>query len=151
MSTDPEFIVKFIAETSKKGILALDAAKKEIEEIDEKLCEAERLKVRRMKLTSVLDHFGDTTYRRRRSIEIPASDDSEIPSEVLEFAEKIKSIPVDKFPLTVRDLILEIGSYDEDALIMRAVKWLGEQEIVERNDEKKIKPGRNWDNEGNLC
>jgi len=145
MSTDPEFVVTFIAKAAEKGMNALDAAKQEIEEIDTQLHEAEKLKIRRMKLISVLDHFGDDTYRRRRSIAIPTSDDIKDSSpEFLELTKKIESA-ISKGPLTIRDLILEVGSYDQDVLIMRAVKWLGDQEIVSRDDQGRVMPGKNWD------
>jgi hypothetical protein len=142
---DPEFIVTFIAEASKKGKVAVKAAKEEIEEIDRTLHEAEKLKIRRMKLVSVLDHFGDDTYRRRRSVSVPPSDD--IGEESPEFAElrnKIETAISKKGPLTVRDLILEVGSYDQDTLIMRALKWLGDHEIVSRDDQGRVQPGKNW-------
>ena len=143
---DPEFIVTFIAESSRKGKSAVEAAKEEIEEIDHTLHEAERLKVRRMKLVSVLDHFGDDTYRRRRSVSVPPSDDVEDSSpEFTALRNKIETAISEKGPLTVRELILEVGSYDQDTLIMRAVKWLGDHEIVSRDEQGRVQPGKNWD------
>jgi hypothetical protein len=145
MSTqDPEFVVTFIAESAKKGLVAVEAAKKEIEDIDTKLHEAEKLKLRRMKLVSILDHFGDETYRRRRSVNVPSSDDIDDSSpEFEELRTKIEKA-IAKNPLAVRELILEVGSYDQDALIMRAVKWLGDREIVSRDEQGRVQRGKNW-------
>ncbi len=98
-----------------------------------------------MNLVEVLNHFGDETYRRRRNVSIPSSDDIDhSSSEFSEIREKIiKAIGV-KGPLNIRDLILEVGSYDQDALIMRAVKSLGESEIVSRDADGRVVPGKNW-------
>lgn len=140
-----EFIVKFIAESAGKGLPAPDAAKQEIDEIDTKLVEAEKLKLRRMNLMEVLSHFGDDSYRRRRNVSVPASED--INAESPEFEEIRNKIVVAvgaKGPLNIRELIHEVGSYDQDALIMRAVKLLGEQEIVSRDKEGRVVPGKNW-------
>lgn len=145
MSSKGEFIVKFIAEAAGKGLTAPEAAKKEIDEIDKTLLEAEKLKLRRMNLMEVLAHFGDDSYRRRRNVNVPASED--INNESPEFEEirsKIVAAVAEKGPLNIRELIHEVGSYDQDALIMRAVKLLGEQEIVSRDGEGRVVPGKNW-------
>ncbi len=140
-----EFIVKFIAESAGKGKSAVDAAKDEINEIDAKLHEAEKLKLRRMNLVEVLNHFGDETYRRRRNANIPSSDDIDnSSSEFEELRGKIINAIGAKGPLNIRELILEVGSYDQDTLIMRAVKSLGDSEIVSRDTEGRVVPGKNW-------
>jgi hypothetical protein len=141
-----EFIVKFIAEAAGKGKSAVEAALEEISDIDEKLNEAEKLKLRRMNLVDVLNHFGDETYRRRRNVNIPSSDDIDSSSsQFIELRDKIVQAIETRGPMNVRDLILEVGSYDQDALIMRAVKALGDAEIVSRDNEGRVVPGRNWE------
>ena len=142
MGSNGEFIVTYISESVKKGLLAPDAAKKEIEEIDTKLHEAEKLKLRRMRLISVLEHFGDETHRRRRNINTPTSDDVD-DVENLDLQKKIRTA-VEKGPRTVRDIILEVGSYDQDVLINRTVKLMGEREIICRDNDHKFLPGKNW-------
>ena len=145
--SDAEFIVMYIADSAKNNVNAAEAAKEEIKNIDLKLNEAEKLKLRRMKLVSVLDHLGDDTYRRRRVNSIPSSDDIDISSdEIKELIIKIKQSIKDSSK-NVRDLILSVGGYDQDALIMRIVKRLGDQEIVSRDSEGKIQPGKNWEKE----
>lgn len=141
-----EFIVKFIAESAKKGKSAVEAAIEEIHEIDERLHAAERDKLRRMNLVEVCNHFGDETYRRRRNVNIPSSDDVDSSSsEFSDLRDKIVQAIGSKGPMNIRELILEVGSYDQDTLIMRAVKALGESEIVSRDTEGRVIPGRNWE------
>ncbi|MCK9567636.1 hypothetical protein M0R72_01640 [Candidatus Pacearchaeota archaeon] len=141
-----EFIVKYIAEAASKDENPADAAKAEIKTIDETLNIAEKLKIRRMQLVSVLDHLGDDTYKRRRANSTPSSDDIDVSSEDnQELLQKIRTAISEFGPMLVRDLIREVGGYDQDSLIMRAVKWLGEQEIVSRDSEGRVQPGKFWE------
>ena len=146
--SDAEFIVNFISESASIGVNAVKAAKDEIFSIDLALTEAEKLKIRRMKLVSVLEHLGDETFRRRRSSATPSSDDIDVSlDDIKEILRKIRTV-IDQFgPITVRDLIIKVGGYDMDAIIMGSVKWLGDQEIVSRDSDLKVKPGKNWEKE----
>lgn len=145
MSADGKFIVKFIAESAKNGIEAPEAAKQEIEEIDKQLAASEKLKLRRVQLIGVLDHFGDTSYRRKRTVNIPVSEDIDFSSEsLLKLRKDIKEIVEKESPINVRDIINTISSYDDDVLIMRALKWMGDNDIVARDDQGRVKPGVNW-------
>jgi hypothetical protein len=143
--SDGEFIVKFIAEKASADINPVEAAKEEISEIDIKLHEADALKLRRIKLIDVLDHFGDDSYRRRKkSSSIKESEDIEDTSKTFnDIKEKIKEAIKDG-PMVIRDLIQKIGTYDQDILIMRAVKSLGEDEIVSRDSEGRLQKGKNY-------
>ena len=145
---DAEFVVTFIADSARKGVSAVESAKEEIQAIDNLLHEAETLKIRRMKLVSVLDHLGDETYRRRRASATPSSDDIDVSSdEIIELLTKIRETIKETGPIMVRDLVLRVGGYDQDALIMRSVKWLGDQEIVSRDEQGRVQPGKNWKKE----
>jgi hypothetical protein len=144
--SDVGFISKFIAESAAKGIDAKEIAKQEIQSIDEALNKAEELKVRRMKLCSVLDHLGDDTYRRRRTSTTQASEDIDIENNA-ELLKKIIDVVGEHSPIEVRDLINKSGGYDKDILIMRALKWLGDQEIVSRDSDRRVQPGKNWKKE----
>jgi len=145
---DAEFIVTFIADSARNGVSAVEAAKDEIQRIDNSLHQAELLKIRRMKLVSVLDHLGDETYRRRRASATPSSDDIDVSSgEIKDLLRKIKTAIEENGPIMVRDLTLKVGGYDIDALIMRSVKWLGDQEIVSRDDQGRVQQGKNWKRE----
>jgi hypothetical protein len=143
-----EFIVKYIVDATSRGESPIDAAKSEIREIDEVLNGAERLKIRRMDLVSVLDHLGDDTYKRRRANATPSSDDIDVTSEDnKELLLKIFKAITEHGPMLVRDLVRQVGGYDQDSLIMRAVKWLGDQEIVSRDSDGRVQPGKNWEKE----
>ena len=145
---DAEFIVTFIADSARNGVSAVEAAKDEIQRIDNSLHQAELLKIRRMKLVSVLDHLGDETYRRRRVNSTPSSDDIDVSSDdIKDLLRKIKTAIEENGPIMVRDLTLKVGGYDIDALIMRSVKWLGDQEIVSRDDQGRVQQGKNWKRE----
>jgi hypothetical protein len=142
--SDGEFIVKFIMEKTATGINPLDSAKEEISEIDIKLHEADTLKLRRLKLISVLDHFGDDSYRRRKNSSIKEYEDvKDISENFNNIKEKIK-LAIKDNPMIIRDLIQKIGTYDQDILIMRAVKSLGEDEIVSRDSEGRVQKGKNY-------
>ena len=145
MSFDGEFIVKFIAESAGNGKEPIEAAKEEISKIDISLLEAEKLKLRRMKLISVLDHFGDESHKRRRGAAVLASEDIDLSSDDFNsLQDRIKQAISNNGPLNVSELIRTVGSYDEDFLIMRAVKLLGEREVISRDDNGRVQPGKNW-------
>jgi hypothetical protein len=142
--SDAEFISKYIADASGNDLNPIEAAKSEISTIDETLNNAEKLKIRRMKLVSVLDHLGDDTYRRRRSGFVPSGEDVDISDDekIEKILKVIKEIIIRKGPISIRDLILEVGGYDLDTLVMRAVKLLGDQDIISRDDQKRVQINR---------
>jgi len=140
MSSHNRFIVKYIADAVKNNLDPTDAAIAEIEEIDEKLHAAEELKIRRMKVLKVLDHFGNDTFRRRRTVSVPASEDVDEDEQLQELQKKILDV-LSQYPdraLDMRTIIQKVGSYDKDALVIRAVKNLGDEELVTRDDEKRV-------------
>ncbi len=146
--SDAEFIVNFISEAAASGINPIDTAKEEIRTIDISLNDAEKLKIRRMKLVSVLDYLGDDTYKRRRNNSLPSSDDIDVSSDDMKnLVSSILETIEETGPIMVGNLVRKVGGYDMDALIMRAVKWLGEQEIVSRDDQGRVQQGKNWKKE----
>lgn len=142
---DPEFISDFISSCSQQKTSPIEAAKREIKEIDKQLAEAENLKVRRMNLLSVLETLGDESYKRKRASAIPSSDDIDISSdEIVELLVNICKIVEEHKSLLVKELIQKVGGYDQDALIMRSVKWLGEKEVLARTSDGKIVCGNKF-------
>lgn len=137
MSSDGKFIVIYIKEAVEQDKDPLELAKQEIAEIDEILEDAARLKLRRMKLVSVLDHFGDESYRQKRTIEVPSSDDVE-PSD--NFIELTKAIlrELENGPLSVHELTPRVSSYDQHPIVIRAIKWLGDKDLISRRQDKKL-------------
>lgn len=134
MKPDHKFVVTYISNCAKSGLFAVESAKKEIIEIDEKLKEAEMLRVKRMQLIFVLDHFGDTSYRKRKMSvinDIPSIQDE----NTEEIEEKITSFLMNKKPMTIREIINGVASYDQDSLVIRAVKILGDKDLILRLDD----------------
>jgi hypothetical protein len=141
-----EFIAQYISDAVSNNTSPIEVAKLEIQEIDRKLNEAENLKLRRMLLVSVLDQLGDDTYKRRRASATPSSDDIDIScAENRELSTKICDVILEFGSVSVRDLVRKVGGYDQDSLIMRVVKFLGDQEIVSRDVDGKVQPGKNWE------
>ncbi|MFA5758029.1 MAG: hypothetical protein WC942_01430 [Clostridia bacterium] len=144
MATDAKFVALFISQAAARGEIALEAAKSEIVDIDKKIMEADTLKLRRKKLMDILDYFGDETYKRKRRSDLPFSDDVDLNSkEFFDLKDKIKNEIETNGPRTIRELIQAVGVYEQDYLIIRAVKNLGDLEIISRNEDK-IQQGPNW-------
>ena len=148
---NPKFISKFIAECAKSGVdtneAIIDKVKAEVVEIDELLGKAEMARLRKADLIKILEHLGDSTFRRSRNSEVPHLDVDEDNTEVARTARRRVVKAVGKVgSISNRDLRAKLG-YSEnmtDRLIIRAVKWLGEREIIDRDrttPENKIIPG----------
>lgn len=127
-----------------------DAIKAELKLVDEK---RERLK----KLIAVLFHLGDDSVRvKRRIVNVPSiklDDNSpETIQKAIELRQKICEIIEMNHPISNRDLISKVGGYQEETIIYRAIKLLGERQIITRDksEEKKILPGNKWNERGNL-
>lgn len=137
---DPKFTSRFIAECAKAGIDSNDAiiekAKCDIAKIDEILRQAEESRLRKADLIRLLEHLGDTTLRRGRSSEIQRVEIDEDNTEAARAARKRIVKLIGKVGrISNRELRAQLG-YSEnitDRLIIRAVKWLGEREIIDRD------------------
>ena len=149
--SDILFVFKYIASSVRDGKNPIEVAKDEIKEVDAKLNELEDLRLRRLKIVKVLDHFGDDSYRRRKATHIPKSGD--VPLEeskiFLEMSDRIKyALSKKAGPFNMREIISLVGSYDQDEMIIRAVKHLGGADILARNDDNLIVHGSNWSSGG---
>jgi fructose-bisphosphate aldolase class 1 len=140
-----KFIVTFIADCVKKDLDPLAEAKNQIENIDNQLKNADILRLDRQKLVLVLDHFGDDSYKKRKNTNTPLIDSGtsfdENPDVMKKLQEDIIQLVKTQSPLTVRDIILKVGGYDQDSLVYRTIKTLGEQDIVQRDSDGKVIPG----------
>lgn len=130
-----EFISKFIKECVQKGFSSqneiVDCAKKEIEEIDVKLNEADLLRVRRDNLKKVLKHYG-----------VSLTPPKIIPQEdIVEYAKQIAQVVNTCGPLTNREIMCKMG-YNKDVAVIKGLKWLTERGIIQRDgtpDNKVLK------------
>jgi hypothetical protein len=133
-----EFIIKYISEAAKSNKKPLDAAKDEVREIDSKLSETEPLKIRRMQLMDVIDHFGDSSFRKKRMQE-----DVEF-ADNFELKDKIKQIIAQNGPMNNRELIIALRGIETDAMVIRTVKNMGIEEILGRDENNLIVKGQNF-------
>lgn len=144
MSSNAAFVVQFIAKCAQEEKNPIETATSEIKRIDDILHNAEVLKLERLKLMDVLDHFDENPFRGKRSSQTPRSEDIDVQDPAFqELRDKIK-IAIGNGPVSIRDIINRIGVINQDALIIRTVKLLGDQEIVQRDDDGQIMPGPNW-------
>lgn len=138
-----EFIIKYISEAAKNNKNPLEAAKEEILEIDAKLADTEPLKIRRMQLLEVTDHFGDTTFRKKRMSKSMFQDDVDSADSV-ELKDKIKQIIAENGPMNNRELINALRGIETDAIVIRTVKNMGIEEILGRDENNLIIKGQNF-------
>lgn len=143
-----QFVSDYIQECIENGVNSPNdickKVKEEIADIDRKLHESDGLRVRKINLSQVLVHYG-TVLKRQTSNAIDAeiNDNSD---DFLELQKKICSL-IDEKPMTNREIIQAIGRYQEDAKIIRAIKFLGEKEFLAKDGspENRITKGPCWD------
>jgi hypothetical protein len=153
MKEDDLFVLKYISLCAKNGKVTLDEARRELQEIDAFLSEADEKKLRRRKLVKVLEHYGEDLHRNSRATD--PSVDVEISSdpEMIELCSNIIQAMKDHWKnnpgksMSIRDINIAVNGYDKHALVIRAVKYLGEQEVFERDESNGIKPGPKFQQE----
>lgn len=146
VTNDAVFVVQYISSIAEQDKSPLEEAKNEIAEIDLKLNEAEKLKLRRLRLSKVLDNLGDSSLKKvNNSNNCAMSGDVSFDSEECTSLKiKIQNFVSVNNGTTIRNIINAVGSYDQDALIIRLVKKLGEDGILSRDDNEKIICGDNF-------
>ena len=129
----------------------IEMVKADIVEIDDQLSKADELKLRKRKLISVLEHCGDISFKRSRSSpdipDIDLDDDTEVAREL---RRNIVDLIGKYIALTNRELILKLGgrAHGQDQRVLRAVKFLGERGVIERDrtgEEIKLVAGDKFD------
>lgn len=145
------FISKYILRCAKQGIDTDEAiclkAREEIEKIDEQLNQAEIARCQRANLVKLLNHLGDNSYSRHK---VSSSQDIDYPDEDdTPEAKRVRKQIVDLIKahkaMTNQEIRTKVGyGPNADRLVIRAVKWLGEREILLRDrssSENKLIPG----------
>jgi hypothetical protein len=149
-----EFISEYLAQLAREGKAdgqegMCAAIRQDIADIDRKIEEAEQEKERKRKLIMVLEHLGDTSYRRQRlgsgdaDVEVP-EDDSD---EAKQTQRKIIKLFDEHEALTNVEIRTKSGC-GNDRLVIRAIKRLGELNILDRDrstKELKIIRGKEFD------
>ncbi len=150
-----EFISGYLAKLGQQGIQGQEnicaAIRQEIADIDQRAEEVEREKEHRRKLLMVLEHMGDTSYRRQRLTgngEVAAGADLEDNSpEAKAVRQRIVDLFGEHDALTNVEIRTKTGC-GNDRLVIRAIKWLGERLILDRDrstSELKIIRGQEFD------
>lgn len=143
-------ISDYIVECNKNGIDSIEeiclVSKKEIEQIKEYLHLADAKRVRMSLLAAVISSVSNTSPSKRKLQPVinHIDDDSD---EAKELRVKICQIIEENGPMNNREIIQAIGKYQEDQKIFRAIKYLGEHNIIKRDSmmDNKIVQGDSWD------
>lgn len=136
-------ISDYILECVKNGISSneeiLANVSKELGDIDTKLSAVEPLRIKRSHLQKIKDHF-DLILKSDENTFNDETDDAEQMRQQV-----ISIIAASTTPLTNREIINKIG-YNQDALIIRAIKTLFDQQVIDRtnDNERKIVRGPKW-------
>lgn len=152
--SDEENISKFIADCASKGIDTPDAilqvAVGRIQEIDNILLEADRLRPKRTLMEKIVRSFGGSVApKRRRKIPILAEEASH---EELDEVSQRHAISICRFlsengPATNRQLMSACGvTPDNDVEIVVVIKWMCAQGLLAKNSDRALIKGPNWDN-----
>lgn len=158
MSADlSTFVINFIDECNTKGFSKasdiIKEARKEISKIEKEIKEIERKKEKIKFYYAVINQMGESSLNKRKTVEKISSMMNDSSEDAIELRKKIcRLIEKSENGLTNRQIIKEIGGYKEDAKIYRAIKFLGEREIIKRNNstENKLIPGNNWSSKESL-
>lgn len=139
-------IAEYVSKCAKNGISSIEdihnQLKKDIKEIDEKLTSFDSLRIERANLHKVLEHFSAIlqTDKMTSSFDDESEEMIEVKGKVIDFIEKNGSG-------TTRDIITSVG-YNQDAKVVRVIKNLAEQGVIERDKANRINivPGPSWNN-----
>src|SRR5690606_27354076 len=129
-------IAEYVSKCAKNGISSIEdihnQLKKDIKEIDEKLTSFDSLRIERANLHKVLEHFSAIlqTDKMTSSFDDESEEMIEVKGKVIDFIEK------NGFG-TTRDIITSVG-YNQDAKVVRVIKNLAEQGVIERDKENRI-------------
>lgn len=144
-----QFVSDYIQECIENGIASpndiCNKVKIEIAEIDRKLHESDGLRIKKINLSQVLMHYG-TFLKRQTSNAINAEIDDNS-DDFIQLQKEICKL-IEQKSMTNREIIQAIGKYQEDAKIIRAIKFLGEKEYLAKDGtpENKITKGPCWNN-----
>lgn len=114
-----------------------------LEEIDKQLHAADALRIEKVELISIKRDLGMDSSKRSRT-QAPTIDLDDNSKEMIDIRQRICEALKEYGPLTNREVIQKIGSYAEESKYFRAIKFLGEQNVIQRNEQRKLVPGKNF-------
>jgi hypothetical protein len=145
---DVKEVQDYIAECVANGIknirLICDSLRVSISDIDLQLKKMDGLRIKRAKLTSILESLDDT-YRRQQAT-ARSQDFDENSDEAKELQRQVVQLISAAGPLSNREIIANVGNYQEDAKVILSLKWLSERGILAREDnpERRYYQGKQW-------
>lgn len=119
--------------------------KREIQELNERLASVEDLRIKRNELIKIENEIS--AMLRTDNIADRFEDDSE---EMKEIRNKIYEVISNKNGLSNRDIITKLCDMDSslygmDAKIIRCIKHLADQGVLDKNSDRLIVQGINWE------
>lgn len=147
--SDPNFMVNFVkscvANGSNTTEAMIEAAQDQIKNIDSKLKTMEALKIKKIKLQSVLKQLGTPKQEKQDaadwdfSLELSQMDDyrRDLMASICNY---IEEHPCCK-PTEIRDAV---ASYEEQNQIYWAIKWLSGRNVIGYDDNRSIIKGADW-------
>lgn len=154
MKSIENLVSDYIFKCAKDGICTIEDMKKhidkEIHKINEKLVAVEPLRLERANLQKISEKFSAMLQEDKAKSEF--DDDSK---EMADMHERVIRIVDKQSPLSNREIILKFqeedqDAYNEDAKIIRAIKFLADKGILDKNEDRKIIKGPKWDQQQSL-
>lgn len=150
-----EFVEQYVDSCFDEGIVKPDdickKALDDIAELDNQLEEYKTLRIRRNNLIQVLRAFnheeGKSRGRRARApmINPEVTDVDHDPSYKDVLVDICNAISEYNRPVTMREVIIKSKYDTEDTTpLYQAMKWLFNQGIVKRNEDRSVEPGPKW-------
>jgi len=153
MADNKDFVEAYIEECIDQNIAnPKDICERVINEkevIFQELRRQDKLRLKAKNLDQVLKHFGHESIKRKRRKKVivinPNLAASEIEPSYMElivgicdYVEKINK------PVTPRNIMNEVGTLEDNTDVYIAIKWLCENGILKRNDDRSLEPGEKW-------
>lgn len=146
------FVSDFIEECVNNNIYGAkdicEEAIKQIKSYEEELLKADQLRIKIYNLRKVLKQFNHDSVRKIRSnriAETSSSHSNEL-DNLSKFASAICKYIEENGPSSPYQIRDAIGSYEDHVKIYSAMKWLGENNIIVRdNSGSKFLQGNSWD------
>ncbi len=140
-----DYIANSAANGTKNIKAICDNLRNEISDIDRQLKAMDCLRIKRAQLTSILEGLDDTYRRQQATARFQDFDESS--DEAQELRKQIIKLICAAGPLSNREILANVGNYQEDAKVILVLKWLNERGVLtrENNTEGRYYPGKQWD------
>jgi len=152
MKNDDDFVNEYISECIDRGIKTTkdicNEARKEMDSIDKKLIEANKLRIRFKNLKQVLKNFNHESVRKNRTNDhtvilnqggdITKSFFYEVMIKICDYIDSSES------PFTTREIANHVSGIENASDTFLCIKELADNGIILRNEERQIIKGPKW-------